>query len=65
MDVLTVHKEIEHWTPDDQDRIAASLSVLRLKRDPMHAAALADRRDDRTPGSWLTRDALRRKLAQN
>lgn len=64
MDVATVQKEIADWDPEDQDRLAASLSVLRLKRDPKHAAELADRMNDRDPGSWLTLDELRRKLSE-
>lgn len=62
MTLAAVQREIERWDPEDQDRLAASLSVIRLKRDPKHAAKLADRLDDVTPGHWLTLDELKRKL---
>jgi hypothetical protein len=37
MNWTTVQKEIEQWDPEQQDRLAACFSVLRLKRDPEHA----------------------------
>ena len=64
MTLATVQKEIEQWDPDEQDRLAACLSVLRLKRDPKHANELARRLDDKTPRNWLTLDQLKRKLAE-
>lgn len=64
MNLATVQKEIEHWDPEQQDRLAACLSVLRLKRDPAHARELARRLDDKTPQNWLTLDELKRKLAE-
>lgn len=63
MTLETVQREIEKWDPEDQDRLAASLSVLRLKRDRAHAAKLGDRLDDKSPGNWLTLDELKRALA--
>jgi len=64
MNLTTVQKEIEQWDSEQQDRLAACLSVLRLKRDPRHAKDLARRLDDKTPGNWLTLDDLKRELAQ-
>ena len=63
MNLVSVQKEIEQWDSEEQDRLAACLSVLRLKRDPKHAEELARRLDDKTPGNWLTLDQLKRKLA--
>jgi hypothetical protein len=62
MDLAAVRKEIEQWAPDDQDRLAAMLSVLRLKRDPRHAARLAERLDDKSAAQWVTFDELKRRL---
>jgi hypothetical protein len=62
MTLAAVQKEIEQWGPEDQDRLAATLSVLRLKRNPEHTVALANRLDDREPAHWLTLDELKRKL---
>lgn len=64
MTLTTIQKEIEQWDPEQQDRLAAYLSVLRLKRDPAHAKELVRRLDDKTPRNWLTVDQLKRKLAK-
>jgi len=64
MNLATVQKEIEHWDPEQQDRLAASLSVLRLKRAPKHAKELARRLDDPSPENWLTLDEFKHKLAK-
>ena len=63
MSLAAVQKEIEQWEPEEQDRLAATLSVLRLKRNPEHAAKLAERLDDRSPAHWLTLGELKRQLA--
>ena len=64
MNLTTVQKEIEQWDSEQQDRLAACLSVLRLKRDPQHAKNLTRRLNDKTPGNWLTLDELKRSLAR-
>jgi hypothetical protein len=64
MTLAVVQKEIESWQQEDLDRLAASLSVLRLKRDPAHAKELARRIDDRTPGNWLTLDEFKKRQAE-
>ena len=62
MTLAVVRKEIEQWKPEEQDRLAAALSILRLKRNPKHAAKLADRLEDRSHGKWLTLDELKSRL---
>ncbi len=64
MTLAMIEKEIEQWDSEQQDSLAAYLSVLRLKRDPTHAKELARRLDDKAPGSWLTLEELKGKLAQ-
>ncbi len=64
MTLTMVQKEIEQWDSEQQDSLAAYLSVLRLKRDPKHAKELARRLDDKTPRNWVTLEELKRKLAQ-
>jgi len=59
-----VEREIEKWDSEQQDSLAAYLSVLRLKRNPGHAKELARRLDDKTPRNWVTLEELKRKLAQ-
>jgi hypothetical protein len=58
-----VQKEIEQWDSEQQDSLAAYLSILRLRRDPRHAKELARRLDDKSPRNWLTIEDLKRKLA--
>lgn len=64
MTLTMVQKEIEQWNSEQQDSLAAYLSVLRLKRNPKHAKELANRLSDKTPGNWLTLEELKRKLAE-
>jgi len=64
MTLATIQKEIEKWDSEQQDRLAACLTVLRLKRDPRHAKELAHRLDDKAPKNWLTLDQLKRKLVR-
>jgi len=64
MNLTTVQKEIEQWEPEQQDRLAASLSVLRLKRSPEHAKKLARRIDDKSAQNWLTLDQLKKGLSK-
>ncbi len=61
MTLATLQNEIEQWDPEQQDHLAACLSVLRLKRDPKHAKELDRRLDDKTPRKWLTLDQLKAK----
>jgi hypothetical protein len=37
MTLEIVEKEVATWAPEDQDRLAAYLTLLRLKRSPDHA----------------------------
>jgi hypothetical protein len=53
MDLKVVEKEVASWSPEDQDRLAAYLTVLRLQRSPDYAQELARRHDDRNPRSWV------------
>lgn len=53
MDLKVVEKEVASWSPEDQDRLAAYLTVLRLQRSPEYAQELTRRLDDRDPGSWV------------
>jgi hypothetical protein len=62
MNVEAIQKEFERCTPEELDRLAASLSVLRLRRDPRHAEELSRRADDSSPGHWLTAEELKKKL---
>lgn len=59
MDLEVVEKEVATWVPEDQDRLAAYLTVLRLKRSPDHTRELTRRLDDRDPANWVSLDEVR------
>jgi len=52
MELDVVEKEVATWAPEDQDRLAAYLTVLRLKRSSDRAQELTRRLDDRNPANW-------------
>jgi hypothetical protein len=59
MNLEVVEKEIATWSPEDQDRLAAYLTVLRLKRSPDYAQELTRRLDDRDPAHWVSLDKVK------
>ncbi len=59
MDLEVVEKEVANWAPEEQDRLAAFLTVLRLKRTPDHVQELTRRLDDRDPANWMSLDEIR------
>ncbi len=59
MDLEVVEKEVASWSPEDQDRLAAYLTVLRLKRSSDHAHELTRRLEDRDPANWVSLDEVR------
>jgi hypothetical protein len=59
MDLEVVEKEVATWAPEDQDRLAAFLTVLRLRRSPAHIQELTRRLDDRDPDNWVSLDEVR------
>ena len=65
MNLAVVQKEIEAWSPEDQDQLAAYLTVLRMQRSPEHADELNRRLSDRDPNHWLTLSELKDKLNED
>lgn len=59
MDLEVVEKEVASWAPEEQDRLAAFLTVLRLKRTPGHVQELPRRLDDSSPTNWVGLDVVR------
>ncbi len=59
MDLESIGKEVATWAPEDQDRLAAFLTVLRLKRSPDHTQELTRRLDDRNPANWVSLEEVR------
>jgi hypothetical protein len=54
MDLKVVEREVASWSAEDQDHLAAYLTVLRLKRCPDYAQELTRRLDDRDPANWVS-----------
>ncbi len=65
MDLATVQKAVEAWTPDHQDQLAAYLTILRLQRSTAHGEELSRRLRDRDPDRWLTLSELTEKLQED
>ena len=65
MNLAVVQKEIEAWTPEDQDQLAAYLAVLRVQRTGEHAEELSRRLNDRDPDHWLTLPELKDQLRRD
>jgi len=62
MGFVEVQTVVEQWSPDEQDRLAAFLTVLRLRRDPEYLKELDRRLDDKDPSHWLTLREVHEKL---
>jgi len=65
MNLAAVQKEVEAWTTDEQDQLAAHLATLRLKRTMDHAKELSRRSEDRSPEGWMTPEELRKRLQES
>jgi hypothetical protein len=61
MDVAAIQHELEHLPADQQDRLAAFLTVLRMKREGM-MAELQRRLDESDPRKWISWDDARSEL---
>lgn len=59
MDLEVVEKEVATWAPEEQDRLAAFLTVLRLKRTPGYVQELTRRLEDCNPANWVSLDEVR------
>jgi hypothetical protein len=64
MNLEVVEREVETWNAEDQDRLAAYLAVLRLKRSPDHARELTRRLEDRDPDHWVGLDKIKELRAR-
>lgn len=63
MELSALEKEIEHRTPEEQDRLSALLNTLRAQRKPAYGEEL-DRRMNAKDG-WLSLAELKNKLASD
>ena len=61
MDVAAIQHELEHLPADQQDRLAAFLTVLRMKREGL-MSELQRRWDDKDPSNWISWDVAKSEL---
>lgn len=55
MDVAAIQHELELLPADQQDRLAAFLTLLRMKREGM-VSEIQRRLDEKDPGKWIAWD---------
>ena len=63
MDMATLEREIEARTPEEQDRLVAYLTAIRLKRDSAYGDEIEGRLDDRD--GWMSFDPLKKSLEKD
>jgi len=61
MDVVALQNEIERLPEDQQDRLAAFLLALRMRRDGS-LASTQQRLDDSRPEKWVSWDKVKSDL---
>jgi hypothetical protein len=64
MDVATIQHELEHLPADQQDRLAAFLTALRMKRDGL-MAEMQRRLNESDPQKWISWDDAKSELGSN
>lgn len=61
MSIKELEQAVTNLTPNDQDRLAAYLTVLRQQRDPQYRAELTRRLNDRDPAHWVSLEDLEKR----
>ena len=64
MDIVALQHELETLPSDQQDRVAAFLTALRLRRDG-RMAEISRRLDDKDPANWIAWDKAKERLGLN
>ena len=64
MSFAAVQKEVESWSPEEQDRLASHLAILRLKRSG-YTEEMGRRLDDDRPERWMSLAEMKRKLGEH
>lgn len=62
MDVAALQNELQALPPEQQDRMSAFLTALRLQRDG-GMTEIRGRLDDKSPESWLSWDDVKDEQA--
>ena len=60
----TVKKEVTELTEEEQDNLAAYLTVIRLKRSQTHAEKLTEKLENSKKSDWLDFDEVKDQLAE-
>lgn len=64
MDVAAIQHELELLPADQQDRLAAFLTALRMRREGL-MSELERRLDDQNPDNWISWDDAKSELGLN
>ena len=64
MDLAAIQHELEHLPADQQDRVAAFLTALRMKREGL-MEELHHRLDDKDPEKWIAWEDAKSQLGLN
>lgn len=64
MDIVALQHELKALPTDQQDRVAAFLAALRLRRDG-RMAEISRRLDDKDPVNWIDWDKAKQRLGLN
>ena len=64
MDVAAIQHELEYLPADQQDRIAAFLTALRMKRDGL-MVEMQRRLDENDPEKWISWEDAKSELGLN
>lgn len=61
MSLEEVKSEVAHFSPAQQDHLAAYLVHLRHQRDAQTRKDLRSKIDDKNPANWVSLDELRER----
>lgn len=62
MTLAELQNAIRLCSKEDQDQLAAFLTLLRQQRDPEYLATLDARINDRDPRHWVSLEALKEQF---
>jgi hypothetical protein len=65
MTMTELRNAIRRCSKEDQDQLAAFLTVLRQQRDPEYLASLDRRINDRDPQHWVSLEELKEQFRRD
>ena len=65
MTIVELQNAIRLCSNQDQDQLAAFLTLLRQQRDPEYLATLDQRINDQDPQHWVSLEALKEQFRKD